>query len=52
MLSVPSQPDDNPSHIHLLDEKALRRLFSGLGITRVTFDYVPGHLVAVANVQG
>ncbi len=50
VLSVPSQPDNNPGHIHLLDEKTLRRLFSDMGITRVTFDYVPGHLVAVANV--
>lgn len=50
VLSVPSKPDDNPDHLHLLDEKTLRRLFSDLGITRVTFDYVPGHVIAVANV--
>ncbi len=52
VLSVPSQPDDNPGHIHLLDEKTLRRFFSGSGVTRVSFDYVPGHLMAVANVGG
>lgn len=52
VLSVPSQPDDNPDHIHLLSEKTLRRLFSDVGITRVTVDYVLGHLVAVANVAG
>jgi ubiquinone/menaquinone biosynthesis C-methylase UbiE len=52
VLSVPSKPDDNPDHIHLLSEKTLRRLFSDVGITRVTFDYVPGHVIAVANVQG
>ena len=51
VLSVPSKPDDNPGHIHLLDQDRLRRLFADLGITRVRFDYVPGHLVAVANVQ-
>jgi hypothetical protein len=50
VLSVPSQPDDNPGHVHLLDQDTLRRLFSDLGVTRVTFDYVPGHLVALANV--
>ena len=50
VLSVPSQPDDNLDHLHLLDQDMLRRLFWDMGIARVTFDYVPGHLVAVASV--
>ena len=51
VVSVPSKLDDNPHHVHLLDEARLRELFSAAGVARVTFDYVAGHLVAVANVQ-
>jgi hypothetical protein len=50
ILSVPSKPDDNPEHIHLFNEHELRRLFAELRVTRTRFDYVPGHLIAVANV--
>ena len=50
ILSVPSKEDDNPEHIHLLGEKRFRELFSSLGIERINFQYVPGHLIAVANV--
>lgn len=52
IISVPSQPDDNPQHVHLLDRCALQRLFAEWRVVRVTFDYVPGHLIAVANVTG
>ncbi|MFH1919544.1 MAG: class I SAM-dependent methyltransferase [Planctomycetota bacterium] len=51
VVSVPSKPDDNPHHLHLLDEKRLRELFSAAGVSRMKCDYVPGHIVAVANVQ-
>lgn len=51
VVSVPSRADHNPHHVHLLDEARLRELFSAAGVSRVTCDYVPGHLVAVANVQ-
>jgi ubiquinone/menaquinone biosynthesis C-methylase UbiE len=51
VVSVPSKPDDNPQHIHLLDETKLRELFAEAGVSRVNCDYVLGHIVAVANVQ-
>jgi ubiquinone/menaquinone biosynthesis C-methylase UbiE len=52
IVSVPSKPDDNPQHIHLLDEATLRRWFAAAGVERVNFDYAPGHLMAVAKVAG
>jgi len=51
IVSAPSKPDDNPQHIHLLDETKLRELFAEAGISRVSCDYVRSHIVAVANVQ-
>ena len=51
LVSVPSKPDDNPHHLHLLDEEKLRELFLAAGVSRLTCDYVPGHIIAVANVQ-
>jgi SAM-dependent methyltransferase len=50
VLSVPSKPDDNPQHIHLFDEQEIRRLFRREGVNRLTFDYVPGHMIVVINV--
>jgi ubiquinone/menaquinone biosynthesis C-methylase UbiE len=49
VLSVPSKADDNPEHIHLFDAAALDRLLRAAGAARVTFEYVPGHIVAVAR---
>ncbi len=51
VVSAPSKPDNNPQHIHLLDETKLRELFAEAGVSRVNCDYVLGHIVAVANVQ-
>jgi ubiquinone/menaquinone biosynthesis C-methylase UbiE len=50
VLSVPSQPDSNPEHIHLFSAATLEPLLRAAGAARVTFDYVPGHLIAVAKV--
>ena len=50
VLSVPSKPDDNPEHIHLFDAERLERQLCAAGAARVTFDYVPGHIVGVAKV--
>jgi len=52
VLSVPSKEDDNPEHIHLFDQERLRQMFADCGVARVSFDYVPGHLIAVANRAG
>jgi SAM-dependent methyltransferase len=51
LLSVPSKPDNNPEHIHLFDAATLERLLRASGADRVTFDYVPGHLIAVARLD-
>ena len=50
VLSVPSVPDDNPEHIHWFDAAALDRLLGEAGAARVSFDYVPGHIIAIAKV--
>jgi len=50
VLSVPSQSDDNPEHIHLFSAATLEPLLRAAGAVRVTFDATPGHLVAVAKV--
>ena len=51
VVTVPSKPDDNPEHIHLLTSKRLTELFSNAGCERLQFDAVPGHLFMVATVQ-
>ena len=52
LLSVPSKPDDNPEHLHLFSQKSLTGMLEELGITSVTFDYVPGHIIAVIRLKG
>ncbi|MFL5802617.1 MAG: class I SAM-dependent methyltransferase [Roseiflexaceae bacterium] len=51
VLSVPSKPDNNPEHIHLFDTASLESLLCAAGAGRVTFDYVPGHIIAVAKLS-
>lgn len=51
VVSVPSKPDDNPEHIHLLTKEILTKLFAGAGCTRLHFGGVSGHLILVANVE-
>ena len=46
--SVPSKPDNNPEHIHLFDRASLTSLLEGAGARRVSIEYVPGHIVALA----
>jgi len=48
-VTVPSQPDDNPEHIHLLTKDVLTELFTKAGCTKLHFDGVPGHLVLIAK---
>lgn len=50
LLSVPSKPDDNPEHIHVFDAALLERLLRAAGAARVRFEYLPGHIVAVAGL--
>ena len=48
VVTVPSKPDDNPEHIHLLTREKLTRLFFAAGCTRLHFDGVEGHLFLIA----
>lgn len=50
VLSAPSKPDTNPEHLHLFDAAQLDRLLLHAGATRVRFEYVPGHVIAIARV--
>lgn len=51
VVTVPSRPDDNPEHIHLLTRERLTELFGQAGCTNLHFDQVPEHLILIANVQ-
>ena len=48
VVSVPSKPDDNPEHIHLLTKDILEKLFAEAGCTKLHFSGVNGHLFLVA----
>ncbi|MBR3107088.1 MAG: class I SAM-dependent methyltransferase [Clostridia bacterium] len=48
VVTVPSKPDSNPEHIHLLTKEKLTRMFSAAGCARLHFDGVEGHLFLVA----
>lgn len=51
VVTVPSKPDDNPEHIHLLTKPLLTELFGAAGCNRLQFDGVPGHLFMVASLD-
>ena len=48
VVTVPSKPDNNPEHIHLLTREKLTALFEGAGCARLKFGSVPGHLFMTA----
>ena len=50
VVTVPSKPDNNPEHIHLLTKDRLTRMFNQAGCGRLHFDGVEGHLFMVAAV--
>lgn len=50
IVSVPSKPDDNPEHLRLFTRDSLEALLLGAGARRVTIDYVPNHLLAIARI--
>ena len=49
VVTVPSKPDDNPEHIHLLTKPLLTELFGACGCDDLRFDGVPGHLFMTAK---
>ena len=51
VVSVPSKPDDNPEHIHLLTKGVLTGLFRDAGCTKLHFSGVNGHLIMMASVN-
>lgn len=51
VVTVPSKPDNNPGHIHLLTTAALTELFEKAGCSRLRFDSVNGHLFMVATID-
>lgn len=51
VVTVPSKPDDNPEHIHLLTKDRLTQLFGATGCTKLHFDGVEGHLFLVATID-
>lgn len=50
VVTVPSKPDNNPEHIHLLTKDKLTAMFAAAGCTRLRFDGVNGHLFMVATI--
>ena len=48
VITVPSKPDNNPEHIHLLTKDKLSHLFEAAGCSKLHFDGVEGHLFMVA----
>lgn len=51
VVTVPSKPDNNPEHIHLLTKERLTGLFRAAGCDRLQFGGVNGHLTAVASLN-
>jgi ubiquinone/menaquinone biosynthesis C-methylase UbiE len=51
VVTVPSKPDNNPEHIHLLTKNILTEMFADAGCTKLHFDGVPGHLLLIATID-
>ena len=51
VVTVPSRPDSNPEHIHLLTKDRLTEMFGSAGCSRLHFGGVEGHLFLVAAVE-
>lgn len=51
VVTVPSKPDDNPEHIHLLTREKLTQMFTAAGCTKLHFDGVEGHTFLTAVIE-
>jgi ubiquinone/menaquinone biosynthesis C-methylase UbiE len=57
IITVPSKPDNNPDHIHFFKSEDFEKLinsaekFTGKIARRVTFDYVPKHMVVTIRIR-
>ena len=51
VITVPSKPDDNPEHIHLLTKEILTNIFNELNVTNLKFSGVNGHLFLLATKE-
>ena len=51
VVTVPSKPDNNPEHIHLLTKEKLTQMFREAGCAKLHFDGVEGHLFLVAAIE-
>lgn len=49
VITVPSKPDNNPEHIHLLTKDRLTKIFNSYGISNLKFGGVNGHLFLIAK---
>lgn len=50
IVSVPSQPDDNPEHLHLFETNSLSQMLKTAGAARTSFEPVLNHLIAIAKI--
>ncbi|MBR2479837.1 MAG: class I SAM-dependent methyltransferase [Clostridia bacterium] len=50
VVTVPAEEDDNPEHIRLLTKEILTDYFNARGVSRLSFEGVPGHLVMIARI--
>jgi len=50
VVTVPSQPDNNPEHLRLFTKETLEQLFTNAGAARVNVDGVRNHFVVVVSV--
>jgi len=50
VTSVPSKPDENPEHLHLLKPDRLEAMFMDAGAKRVRFDAVHNHTIAIVSL--
>ena len=50
VVTVPSEEDDNPEHIHLLTREKLTEYFNECGVYSLTFDGVVGHTIMIARI--